>query len=153
MNPTVTRTIATLALLAGLAACGTADTSGTANPGSPSDSTTPVATPPHDFAQAKAVTLVRSGGIRGGTDTWRFAADQPPPNGFSKADLAAILTAAADPDLKSQTESSPGNPCCDRYLYRVTVTWPDGTSRTFATVDGESRTPELAKLLHLMAAT
>ncbi len=105
-------------------------------------------TPPHDFAAAKQVTVRQSGGLKPVETTVVFAADQPPPDGFTEADVAAILKAAADPTLKTPP-STPRDTCCDRFVYRISISYPDGTSTTFTTVDGAPMTPAVSRLLAL----
>jgi hypothetical protein len=106
--------------------------------------------PPHDFAMAQQVTVVRSGGLRGERTTYVFADDRKPPRGFSRADVTAVLKAAADPMLK-RDHSSPGGSCCDRYVYRVTIMLPDGTSSTQVAVEGNPQPAPLEHLLDLVA--
>ena len=100
------KALAAAGLLAALAACGSADSSGTTpdspTPSTPSHSTVTVS-PPHDFPAAKQVTVIQSGGLKPVNKTFVFAADKPAPDGFSRADVAAVLRAAADPALKTAT--------------------------------------------------
>jgi hypothetical protein len=151
MTTTVKRTLAALVLLAGVAACGSTDPSGTTPSGPPTTSTGPVATPPHDFAMARSVTMIRSGGLMGGKTTVVFAAHRPPPDGFTATDVTAVLRAASSPLLKTRPDPTPTNICCDRYVYLVTITWPDGTSDTLTTLDGSPQSPALTHLLRLMS--
>lgn len=95
---------------------------------------------------------MRSGGLKGGRSTWVFDADRPPPAGFSRADVQDILQAAGNPALRSMPAQSPGNPCCDRYVYLVTIRYPDGATRSFHAVDGDQHPAPLDRLLHLLAA-
>jgi len=148
MTTTTSKTLAAFALLAAVAAGGSTDPSGTTPSGSPPHSTASVMTP-RDVAAARQVTVVRSGGLRPVRVTLVFANDKPAPEGFTRAEVAAVLKAAADPELKTQPPTKPGNTCCDLYLYRVSIAWPDGTSAAFTAVDGGSSPPALAHLLTL----
>lgn len=76
--------------------------------------------PPSNPAAAQRVDLVRSGGVAG--QTVRLFID--PTNTAPNAVLALQLAATAQfralaPDYP------PANPCCDRFRYDVTVTYPD----------------------------
>ena len=108
-------------------------------------------TPPHDFPAAKQVTVVRSGGLKPSRITTVFAADRPPPEGFSAADVAAVLRAAADPALKSAPSTAPTAPCCDQYTYRVTVLYPDSTSLVFSLTQGLDAPQAQEHLVHLVS--
>ena len=98
------------------------------------------------------VTLQRSGGLKPMDVTRVFAADQPPPEDFTRADVERVLSVAqtvVDEDVT--VDDLPRNTCCDRYTYQVTITTADGTSRTYATIDGVSVPREFARLLSAMA--
>ncbi len=145
--------LAAIALLAAVAACGSTDPSGTSPGTPPTTSTTsghPTVTvsPPHDFTAARQVTVIQSGGLKPVKKTLVFAHGRAAPEGFTKADVQAVLQAAADPALKT-AQPTPGDPCCDRYVYRVTISYPDGTSTTFTTVEGAATTPAAKNLLAL----
>jgi hypothetical protein len=154
MTRGIGKTLGVVALLSALAACGSAEPSGTApstKPTVPSVTVTsppPTMTPPHDFAAARQVTVMRSGGLKPVKETLVFAMDKPAPDGFTRADVAAVLEAAAAPALKTPP-SPPRDTCCDRYVYRVAIAYPDGTTSTFTTVDGASTTPAVTRLLAL----
>jgi hypothetical protein len=140
--------LAALALVLAVSGCGS-KTSGT-RPSEPPSSVTGSVTPPHDFAMARQVTVVRSGGIRGDHTTWVFALHRQPPPGFTARDVRAVLKAAANPLLES-VGSRPGSSCCDRYVFRLTVLLPDGTSHAYSAVEGNPQPAPLAHLLHLIA--
>jgi hypothetical protein len=145
--------LASIALLAGLAACGSSDPSGTSPSTTPTTPTTPgqstvTVSPPHDFAEAKQVTVVQSGGLKPIRKTFVFAMDRPAPDGFTRADVKAVLQAAGNPALK-KPQPTPRDTCCDRYLYRISISYPDGTSTTFTTVEGAPTTPAASRLLSL----
>jgi hypothetical protein len=104
--------------------------------------------PPHDFAAAEQVTVMQSGGLKPVNTTFVFARDKPAPHGFTRADVAAVLRAAADPSLKTPPPT-PRDICCDRFMYRISISYPDGTSTTFVTVQGAPMTPAVSHLLAL----
>ncbi len=139
--------LAAFTLLATLAACGSTDPS-THPPDTTREHSVGSATSPHDFAAARQVTVVQSGGLGVVRHRFVFAMDQPPPDGFTRADVAAVLAAAANPTLKL-AQPDPGNSCCDRYVYRVSIVYRDGTTTSFTTVDGGPTTPAAAHLLDL----
>jgi hypothetical protein len=149
--------LATGALLATVAACGSDDPAGTTTTVTPPHTSATstgghggmTATPPHDFAAAQQVTVRVSGGLKPVQRTVVFADDQPPPRGFSKHDVATVLQAAADPELK--TVPTPRDICCDQFLYRVTITYPDTTSTTFTAVLGVGNPAAVQHLLDLVA--
>src|SRR5690348_7987937 len=84
----------------GLAACGATN----GGSGGTHQSTPSSRSGPH---VASAVTVVRSGGLTGGKTRWVFDADQPPPEGFSRADVADILERAGSPALRSMPAQPP----------------------------------------------
>jgi hypothetical protein len=145
------KTLAAVALLGALVACGSTDPSGT-TPGSPTHTTpthsTATMSPPHDFAAAKQVTVMQSGGLKPESKIFVFARDEPAPDGFTRADVADVLRAAADPSLKTPP-ATPRDTCCDRFMYRISISYPDGTSTTFVTVEGAPMTPAVRHLLSL----
>jgi hypothetical protein len=100
---------------------------------------------------ARQVTVIRSGGIRGGEATFVFALDHAPPQGFTSSDVKAVLKAAADPMLKQVTTTPPGTTCCDRYTYQLTVKYPDGSTHSYSAVQGSHQPAPLAHLLDLVA--
>ena len=150
--------LATVALLGALAACGSTDPAGTSPTASaPTLSATPPTTtggetmsPPHDPAAAEQVTVVQTGGLKPVHKTLVFALDRPSPDGFSRDDVRAVLRAAADPELET-APPTPRDACCDRYLYRITIAYPDGSSTAFTTVEGASTSPAITHLLNLVS--
>lgn len=158
LTMTMTKMLAAAALVLGLAACGTADPGGTTP--STSAATTPstaapsepaTTPPPDDVAAARKVTMLRGGGLRPAPLTRVFALDRPPPHGFSRTDVTAVLKAAGAPALRRMPPTTPANTCCDLYIYRITVTWRDDTSTTFTTVDGAADPAPLDRLLSLIS--
>lgn len=155
MTKRPTRTLAAVALLAAVAACGSADPSATSPSTTPTHSTQSsdggvTVSPPHDFPAAQQVTVRVSGGLRPVDQTLVFATDQPAPEGFTTKDVAAVLRAAADPELKDPP-SEPGDTCCDMYIYRVTISYPDGTSSSFTAVRGAGSSDAVQQLLSMVA--
>lgn len=154
--------LAAVALLAGAVACGSDSPSQGSPSATPPHSTHSTdsggggggatVTPPHDFPAAQQVTIMRSGGLKPGKQTLVFAMDRPAPRGFTERDVAAVLKAAADPELKDPP-SDPGNTCCDMYVYRVTISYPDGTSSTFSAVQGTGASPAVDQLIALASAS
>lgn len=76
-----------------------------------------------------------------------FSAGEPPPSGYDDADVNTVMAAArafvaADEDVSPV----PRDTCCDRYTYRVTLGYADGTSKSFTAVDGV-RQPKAFELL------
>ncbi len=157
---TIARVLAALSLLVVVSACGT-DTSpaGSSGPADSSSSgtgagptTSPGPTGATSGAGVVAVALNRSGGLKPTTVSRVFAADQPPPPGFTAADVKAALRAASQfATSEAKLAPMPSNVCCDRYSYRVTITWADGTSKTYTTVDGLPQPQPFDALLSALA--
>ncbi|MGH3502912.1 MAG: hypothetical protein ACRDQA_18765 [Nocardioidaceae bacterium] len=150
------RTIGTafIALLVGVGAvaCGSGTTSvGVSNNPEPSSGppTQTTSTPtPTSAPTVVSVHLRRSGGFQPSKVSRVFAVHQPPPDGFTQQDVRRVLSAAAD--LKGvDVNPMPSNTCCDRYSYALVVTWADGSSRTYTTIDGLDQPPAFTRLLHL----
>lgn len=95
--------------------------------------------------------MLRSGGLRPIRLVRVFAADKPPPAGLTRAQVDAVLRLATKP-IFTTLPAKPTDTCCDRYVYRVTVTWADGSGHTFSTVDGAAQPPAVARLVTLMTA-
>ncbi|GIF20258.1 hypothetical protein BJ973_001836 [Actinoplanes tereljensis] len=90
----------------------------------------PVAAAP-GLAPAASIVLDRSGGFAGRQET--FSVDRTTAGG----DRALRLVAT--PEFRWLRSSyQPANPCCDRYFYRVAVTYRDGRRQTVSTVQGAS---------------
>jgi hypothetical protein len=78
---------------------------------------------------ANSVVLERAGGIAGAQDT--FVVDRSTVGGEEPRRLAA------SPEFQRLRSSyQPANPCCDRFSYRVTVTYVGGYRKTVSTVQG-----------------
>ncbi len=80
-----------------------------------------------------------------------YSAERPPPPGTSQTDLDKILTAASDPALReADLTPVPKNPCCDLQSYQVTISYADGSSQTFRTVDGLQQPQVFENLLGML---
>ncbi len=89
---------------------------------------------------ALAVTLERSGGFAGRQDL--FAVDR------STAGSQRVLRMTASPEFKRLRPAyQPKNSCCDRYFYRVTVTYRGGHHKAVSTVQGATAPPILWKVI------
>jgi hypothetical protein len=78
---------------------------------------------------ATAIVLERAGGFAGTRDS--FVVDRSTVGGRRP------LRMAGSPEFRWLRSSyQPENPCCDRYSYRVTVTYPGGHHKTVSTVQG-----------------
>lgn len=98
-----------------------------------------------------SVTYAVSGGLVPVDQRVVLSADAPPPAGYRRPDVEAVLDAASDPALRTlQMEPLPVDRCCDRREYVVTVRWSDGSSRTFRTLDGLDRPEAFDRLLRLL---
>jgi hypothetical protein len=143
------------ALLIGLLAatgCGAADPddggTGDATVTESGPSTTPSgstgSTSSSDAAsQAVSLTYHKTGGLRPTDETLLYSEDGPRPDGVTAAEVDQVLTAASNPELRDlQLEPMPKYPCCDLQEYTVTISYADGSSESFRTVDGVQQ-PEL----------
>jgi hypothetical protein len=80
-------------------------------------------------APATAIVLERTGGFAGARDL--FVVDR------STAGGRRSLRLAGSPAFRRLRSSyRPANPCCDRFAYRVTVTYRGGHRKTVSTVQG-----------------
>lgn len=103
------RAITTLAALGGVAAL------------APPAAATPI--------PATAIVLERAGGFAGTRDS--FVVDGSTVGGQRARRLAG------SPEFRRLRGSyQPGNPCCDRYSYRLTVTYRGGRHKAVSTVQG-----------------
>lgn len=81
------------------------------------------------YAPATQIVLTRSGGFAGGRTTW--IVDQRTSHG----DRALAL--ASSPEFQRLDPSYlPSNQCCDRYSYRVNVSYRGGGAKTVDAMDG-----------------
>jgi hypothetical protein len=144
------RTLAALpALLCALvlSSCGS-DTPAATGPAHASDTTTTSASQAKPAGDRVAsVVLRRSGGLKPTPVTRVFTAGQAPPKGYTADDLARVLRAAqALVDTHQKIRPLPVSTCCDRFLYSVAVKMANGTTKTYATVDGLNQ-PRIFQLL------
>jgi len=80
-------------------------------------------------APATAIVLERAGGFAGTRDS--FAVDRSTAGGRRPLRMAGTTEFR-----RLRSSYQPDNPCCDRYSYRVTVTYRDGHHKTVSTVQG-----------------
>jgi hypothetical protein len=93
------------------------------------------------LGSATKIVLERAGGITGGQDS--FVVDRSTVGGQRPLRMAGSYT------FKSLRSSYlPTNPCCDRYSYRVTVSYPDGRRKTVSTVQGTTAPRILWDVIH-----
>ncbi|WP_433222326.1 hypothetical protein ACQP00_23170 [Dactylosporangium sp. CS-047395] len=79
--------------------------------------------------QARTIVLERSGGFAG--EETAFVVDRTTVGG-----RPALRMAGSRAFLKLRRSYQPKNPCCDRYAYRVTVTYRGGHRKSVETVQG-----------------
>ncbi|MEV0128548.1 hypothetical protein AB0H83_08775 [Dactylosporangium sp. NPDC050688] len=119
------RTIARKGIVTLIAACGIAALTPAA----------PAAAAPVPFGQATKIVLDRSGGFAG--EKTSFVVDRTTVGG------RPVLRMAGSWKFRWLRSSyQPRNPCCDRYAYRVTVTYRGGSHKTVRTVQG-TRAPRI----------
>ncbi len=127
-----------------VAGCASADSITYPRGGSPSA----VAPSTAASSRAVAVTYRQTGGEEALDKRYRFTVGKPPPPGFSPVEVKAALEAASDPSLRSlEMPPLPEDQCCDFYLYVVTISWADGTSRTYKSFSGDEQPPAFDRLL------
>ncbi len=141
-----------LTLLLVTAACGSEDPTPAAGAsgGTVTESTTAPTTGSTD-TQAVSVVFRRTGGIRPTTVNLVYAANREAPAGANSADVEAILEAASDPQLReAELTPVPKNTCCDRQEYVVLITYADGTTTSFRTLDGLQQPKVFEDLLSML---
>lgn len=89
----------------------------------------PAAAAPVPFGSATKIVLDRSGGIAGQTTS--FVVDRTTVGG-----RPALRLAGSWKFKWLRNSYQPKNPCCDRFAYRVTVTYRGGHRKTVTTVQG-----------------
>jgi hypothetical protein len=113
------RTIARNGIVTLIAACGIAALTPAA----------PAAATPGPFGSAVRIVLDRSGGFAGKQES--FVVDRTTIGG------RPALRMAGSPRFRWLRNSyQPKNPCCDRFAYRVTVSYRGGFRKTVRTVQG-----------------
>jgi hypothetical protein len=95
------------------------------------------------FGAARQIVLVRAGGIAGTQDTFVVKRDTP-------GGQRALRLAGSWRFRWLRGTYQPKNPCCDRFTYRLTVTYRGGHRKTVATVQG-AEAPKI--LWDVIAAT
>jgi hypothetical protein len=153
MNTTL-RLLVTLLCVAVLCGCASSNPSGSGGPPASDDTTTAKSTPTAAADErVAAVSFRRSGGLKPVQVTRVFKADSAPPQGFSKADVAAVLRAAqALVSADAKVRPLPKNTCCDKYEYSVSIVLSDGSTRTYQTVDGLNQPRAFDDLLSRLAS-
>lgn len=146
----------TVALVLTLTGCGSDDSGGSGGSTvhetstAPSDSGGSATT--SDSERAVSVSYRQTGGLKGVDVQKVYSEDGPPPEGASAAEVDQVLAAASDPALQdADLKKVPKYPCCDLQEYTVTVTYADGSSQTFRTVDGLQQPAVFEDLLRLLA--
>lgn len=139
------RLLAALAIASAALLTGCAGGSG-AGDGPSTDSDTS----PAPDARAVSVRYEHSGGLAGEPTTVAVSAGAPPPAGYTRAEVRRILDVASNPDLaRARMEPLPEDICCDRFAYRVTVRWSDGSVRSFESLDGLEQPQPYIRLVSL----
>lgn len=110
------KSIVTLVAVCGLAALAPAASASTA---------------PLSFGSATKIVLDRSGGLAG--EKTSFVVDRTTVGGRS-----ALQSATSYKFKWLRNSYQPKNSCCDRYAYRVTVSYRGGSRKTVTTVQGSS---------------
>lgn len=147
--------LAAAILSVSLAGCGSEDSgdSGDSSPTASESSPAPSdpSTEPGEDSQAVAVSYRKTGGLRAVDVRMTYSEDGQPPDGVSAKEVDEVLAAASDPALReAELEPVPKNTCCDRQEYTVLVTYADGTSVTFRTLDGLQQPAVFEDLLGML---
>jgi hypothetical protein len=145
-----------VALVLTLTGCGSDDSGDSAGSTVHETSTAPDdsggSATPSDSERAVSVSYRQTGGLKGVDVQKVYSEDGPPPEGTSAAEVDQVLAAASDPALQdADLKKVPKYPCCDLQEYTVTVTYADGSSQTFRTVDGLQQPAVFEDLLRLLA--
>lgn len=149
----IARILATVSVLVVVSACGTdsGGDDGTASSNSQS-STSPDESSDDSGSAVVSVSLHRTGGLKPVTVNRVFSADTAPPPGYDEGDVTAALAAASNFTRAGiQVTPVPSNTCCDRYTYDVTITYADGSSKRFTTIDGLQQPKVFAMLLQAVS--
>jgi hypothetical protein len=141
--------MAPAACLVLVTACGSdntassADQSGHSSGGSPTNST------PTQSVEATSVTVHRTGGIAGTTDSWTVKAGKP--GDLSPRAAEDVLRIASSPAFKAIDATKPKQVCCDFFNYAVTVHYSDGSQLQLHTNDSSPQPAPLTRLLGFFA--
>ena len=125
------------------------DASPTVSESSPAPSDPP--SEPDGDSEAVSVSYRKTGGLKPVDVRMTYSEDGPPPDGVSAKEVDEVLAAASDPALReADLEPVPKDTCCDRQEYTVLVTYADGTSVTFRTLDGLQQPAVFEDLLGML---
>lgn len=158
-----TRTLPLIAVVvvALTAGCGSADsdpatggptvTQSSTEASSPADPGATTSGSDRGETQAVTVSFRRSGGLKPTETQLVYSADSPPPAGTTKSEVASVLQAASDPELQAADMTPvPKDTCCDRQEYSVTITYADGSSESFRSLDGLQQPQVFEDLLSML---
>ncbi|MGH3497690.1 MAG: hypothetical protein ACRDP1_09525 [Nocardioidaceae bacterium] len=120
-------------------ACGSANPQDQTGGRSPSTDSSRPRTPP-SAVKATQVTVVRSGGMSGRTVQFKLTAESPQSGRAMKTALQ--LRRVAQPDHVVATP-----PCCDIFVFAVTIAYSDGSTANFRSFQGDHTTPGLQDLI------
>jgi hypothetical protein len=98
---------------------------------------TPAAAAPGGFDSATGIVLERTGGFTG--EQTSFAVDRSTVGG-----QRPLRMAESRQFLRLRSSYQPKNSCCDRFSYRVTVSYRGGYRKTVTTVQG-ARAPRILR--------
>ena len=81
-----------------------------------------------------------------------YTDDGPPPEGVTPGRCRPGARRGIEPGSPRPSSSTPlpKNPCCDRQEYTVVITYADGTTETFRTVDGLQQPAVFEDLLSML---
>lgn len=102
-------------------------------------------------SRAVTVTFHKTGGLRPTDLTLSYSANGQPPQGATAADVDRVLAAASDPALRDlKMANVPKYPCCDLQEYTVVISYADGSTESFRTVDGLQQPAVFEHLVSLL---
>ena len=91
---------------------------------------------------AQQVEVLRTGGIINVPRTFTVRA------GFPGDEAARLMRLVTTPEfLALKPQYGPRNPCCDFFIYKLTVTYEGGTTKTVSTSDATVDAPEILFLV------
>jgi hypothetical protein len=126
------------------AANGPHDTTGQTGPGTTHTTRAP-------GGEVTAVRVVRDGGLKGGRVQRTFSLNGAPPPGQTTADVRDALRVAAAPELARIVLPKPASRCCDRYRFLITITYANGATKHFSTLEGEEWPPAFRALVRAVS--
>jgi hypothetical protein len=147
--------LAAVILTVGMTGCGSEDSGDSGDASSTDSESSPAPSDPSSEpggdSQAVAVSYRKTGGLKPVEVRMTYSEDGPPPDGVSAKEVDEVLAAASDPALReAELAPVPKNTCCDRQEYTVLVTYADGTSETFRTLDGLQQPAVFEDLLGML---